>query len=95
MSTISVTGTDLEADYLAIAYHNLSDVEINIYADSDLIKSYTPASDAPFIVALVDAGDPPIIADEWVIEFDTSDDVQIAVLKLGLLLNTLLLSTNL
>jgi hypothetical protein len=88
MPSITISGTDLQANYLAVAYHNLGGVTVTITADGTPIASYTPEDGKPFIVPFTDTGEDPITADEWVIDFDTFEDVQIAVLKIGVLLET-------
>lgn len=86
--TITISGTDMLADYLAMAYHNLGGIEIKIYADAVEISSYTPADGSPFIHLLGGIGAPPVQADEFIIEPQTNEDVQIGDLKLGVLLIT-------
>jgi hypothetical protein len=88
MHTITASGSNLTADYIALAYHNVGGVEISVYADGVFVKSFTPLNGAPLLVPLRDSHHGPITADTWEIEFDTDEQVQIAVLHLGLMLHT-------
>ena len=88
MHTITASGSNLTADYIALAYHNLGGVLVSVYADGELIKSLTPSNGAPVLVLLRDANHGPITADTWEIEFDTDEQVKISVLHLGLMLHT-------
>lgn len=87
--TITVSGTDLEADYYAIAYHNLGGVVVNVYIDSVLYETFTPADSSPILRLLVDEpGDTPQTFDEIQFEFETLEDVRISLLYVGELLLT-------
>ncbi len=88
MHTITASGSNLTADYIALAYHNLGGVEVSVYADGELIKSFTPLNGSPLLVPLRDSHHDPITADTWEIEFDTAEQVKISVLHLGLMLHT-------
>lgn len=88
MHTITITGDQLSANAIGIAEHNLSGVSISVYANSNLVRIFTPTNAKPFLGSLVDFGEDPIIADVWEVVFDTTEQVKIAVLKLGVSIST-------
>ena len=87
--TITVSGTDLTADYFSIVYHNVGGVVCNVYIDSVLTDTFTPEDGAPILRLLVDEpGDTPLTFDEFQIEFETLEDVRVSLLYVGELLLT-------
>ncbi len=81
---ITLTGSNMESDYIGLAYHNLGGIKINVYADSVFIKSFTPEDGGPIVFLLGSSYNAAFqTANQYDIEFETNDDVRIAILNIG------------